>query len=169
MRYIIEQIGGRPLSVAIQRVIPSAFAAAVLCACGNSGSPLNAAMAGNWQGPIFIAGALDASSQEYQIMGELNFQGQIITTVNGNTLTVTEICPDETGNVTANGSGDEATWSGNYACPAVPVTDCAAVTITYSKETVTLNGSTLTVNATGTVTGCGTSGLITVAFSGTTT
>jgi hypothetical protein len=153
----------------MQRVVLSAFAAALLCACGNSGSPLNTAMAGSWQGPIAIGGALDASFQEGQIIGELNYQGQIITIVNGNALTVTEICPDKTETVTANGSGNEATWSGNYACPAVPVTNCAAVTITYSNATATLNGSTLTVNATGTLTGCGTSGAITLAFSGTTT
>jgi hypothetical protein len=56
--------------------------------------------------------------------------------------------------MTATGSGNTASWSGSHACNPVPVTNCTAVTITYSNATATLNGATLLVVATGTGSGC---------------
>jgi hypothetical protein len=86
------------------------------------------------------------------------------------------ICPggqghwsDPTGTITANGSGDSATWSGGYACPAVEVDPCSSVVFTYSNVTATLNGAHLTVIASGKVAGsgdlCSQSGTVNVTFS----
>jgi hypothetical protein len=70
--------------------------------------------------------------------------------------------------ITMTGSGNSATWSGNYACPAYAITsDCGAMgqeqVITYTSATATLDDSSLTVIASGTVAGC-LPGDITVTF-----
>jgi hypothetical protein len=173
-------------------------AACLACGCGSSSggggsqAPLNTGFAGTWTGTTVIDQAFrDAinPTRETTPSRETTEIGvpygdapqRMVVVVNGNSMTVADICPgdsgnwsDPTGTITANGSGDSATWSGSYACPGI--TDvgvgCSGG-FTYSNVTATLNGSQLTVIATGNVAlgatadgyQCSGSGTVTVIFS----
>ena len=168
-------------------------AACLACACGSSsagggGAPLNTGFAGTWTGTTDIERSYSEPTRGPPCNGSpcgdgnINAQ-QIVVVVNGNSMTVPGICPggaghwsDPTGTITANGSGDSATWSGSYACPGITVLGgggCSGVVITYSNVAATLNGAHLTVIATGNVAvggtadgeQCSASGTATVTFS----
>jgi hypothetical protein len=169
-------------------------AACLACACGSSsegggggGTGLNTAFAGTWTGTTVIdqafRDAINPSRETTEIGVPYGDPPQrMVVVVNGNSMTVADICPggsghwsDPTGTITANGSGDSATWSGSYACPGITLVGggCSGV-FTYSNVTATLNGSHLTVIATGNVAlggtagdgyQCSGSGTVTVTFS----
>lgn len=163
------------------RILLVVAAACLACACGSSngagggdggggGAPPNTGFAGTWTGTLLIE-ELFFRGDGGQATGGENIgpvAEQIVVVVNGNSMTVAGICPggsghwsDPTGTITTNGSGDSATWSGSYACPAVTVVGgggCSGVVFTYSKVTATLNGAHLTVIATGNVAVGGTDG-----------
>lgn len=129
-----------------------------LVACGPDG--IDSGMSGQWRG-----------TTTYSVNGlaPLATAGVLDIAVSGSTATLARICPAGDGFVTVSGNGPDASWAGVYACNPVNVfTDCASVTAIYNAASVALvSGSTLTVRATGTVTGCGTTRGFSAAFDGT--
>ncbi|MGO9830703.1 MAG: hypothetical protein ACLPJH_11230 [Myxococcaceae bacterium] len=102
-----------------------------------------------------------------------NYTGHIVVTVSGNSASVAGVCPYgsgrlTSGTLTAAGSGNSATWSGNLVCPAFgfPGGGCPSLVFTYQNVTGTLDGTTLTVVYTGTSAGCG-GGALSMTFVGT--
>lgn len=135
--------------------------AALLAACSNSpGEPLNTALAGTWSGPVTLTYNSGGDSASYT--------GHIVVAVSGNSASVADVCPYGSGTLTATGSGNSATWSGNLVCPtlAFPGGGCPSLVFTYQNATGTLNGTTLTVVFTGTSAGCG-NGALSLTFVGT--
>jgi len=178
--------------VLIRAVLLASSLPLLVAGCGSgSGAPLNTGLntgfAGTWTGTTVITLDYSEPTRGPPCNGSPCGEGakvdqQIVVVVNGNSMTVPGICPggaghwsDPTGTITANGSGDSATWSGSYACPAVTfyVGGCSSGVITYSNLTATLNGAHLTVIATGNVAvggtadgeQCSASGTATVTFS----
>ena len=175
--------------VLIRAVLLASSLPLLVAGCGSgSGAPLNTGLntgfAGTWTGTTVITLDYSEPTRGPPCNGSPCGEGakvdqQIVVVVNGNSMTVPGICPggaghwsDPTGTITANGSGDSATWSGSYACPAVTfyVGGCSSGVITYSNLTATLNGAHLTVILTGNVAGtdgdnCSGSGTVTVTFS----
>jgi hypothetical protein len=141
--------------------------------------------AGTWTGTRVIQEAFTGPPEEYVTttigVPYGDAPQRIVIVLTGNSMTVAGICPtgagnlsawaDPTGTITFNVSSDSATWSGSYACPAVPgwAESCPSVPITYSNGTAILNGAHLTVVLTGSVAGsgslCSETGTITVTFS----
>ncbi len=127
-------------------------------ACGGSNDPvLDPAFAGTWTGTTTIT---------FPGYAPFYSSGQLLIAVSGQDANVTEICPDGSGGVTATGTGENAAWSGTYACPAVALGTCASVAITYTSASAILSNTTLSVVAAGTASGCGTTSDVTVSFSG---
>lgn len=131
--------------------------ACLVAACGSDG--IDPGMSGQWRG-----------TTTYSVNGLASFAtaGVLDIAVSGSTATLARICPAGDGFVTVSGNGPDASWTGVYACDPVNVfTDCANVTAIYNAASVALvSGSTLTVRASGTTTGCGTTRGFTVAFDG---
>jgi hypothetical protein len=130
-----------------------------LCACGSSNSnTLNAAFGKTWTGTT----TLTVPGQNPS-----NSAGQLTVTVSGNNATVTNICPDGSGSVTATGSGDSASWSGSLNCTLQA--NCGTVTLTYKSATLSLSSDskTLTADASGTAAGCNLSTTFAAHFVGT--
>lgn len=95
------------------------------------------------------------------------YTGALVIAVSGNNATVANVCLDGSGSLEVSGAGDSVTWAGTLVCPAVPFTNCAAVTLTYSSATITLGSNdVLTVVATGHASGCGTTLGVTSTLSG---
>ncbi len=144
------------------RPLFTAFLLAALACGGGGGSSsgsLDPAFAGTWSGTVTlsVSGSPSTSSAS-----------QLVVAVSGQSATISEVCPEGNGSVTAQGSGDSATWNGNVSCLAIPITGvCASVIITYTSATATLSNGTLTVQATGKAAGCGASSPVQVSFSGT--
>jgi len=146
------------------RPLFTAFLLAALACGGGGGSSsgsLDPAFAGTWSGTVTLSvtGSPSTSSAS-----------QLVVAVSGQSATISEVCPDGkgTGSVTAQGSGDSATWNGNVSCLAIPITGvCASVIITYTSATAMLSNGTLNVLATGKAAGCGASSPVQVSFSGT--
>ena len=135
--------------------------AVTLSGCGSgSGSqaPLNSAFAGTWAGTFAFAGAINGSPS-----------GQLVITLNGNSMQVGYLCPDGTGTVTASGSGNSASWSGSLVCPpASGLSNCSAAVLTFSSVAPSLSGTTLNALAQGNLSGCPSgNGAFTVNFSAT--
>ena len=94
----------RPVRRAILGMVTS-----LLCACGSGpGAPLNSALAGTWTGPVTVNYFGNAAS----------YTGHIVVAVSGNAASVAGVCPYGSGTLTATGSGNSATWSGELVCPA---------------------------------------------------
>jgi len=133
------------------------FATVVACG-GSSGGNLNTAMNGTWAGPS----TLTITGQSPQ-----SFTGEVQVAVSGQNATFSAICLDGTGSVVAHGSGNSASWSGSYPCPAVQFTGCSSVVMTFQSASATLNGSTMNSQGTGSAVGCGISTGFTIAINGT--
>ena len=138
----------------MQRTRTLAFLA--LCACGSN--TLNGAFAKAWLGTSTVT-----------ILGQapVDFPSQLNITVSGDSATLTNICPDGSGSMTATGSGNSAAWSGSVAC-FVPGNSCT-VTLTYKSTALSLStdNRTITSDASGTADGCGLNTTFTVHFVGT--
>lgn len=139
--------------------------AALALACGDdddsvpAAPPLNPAFAKTWQGGAVLT---------FPGFTPLTYEAQLSISVSGNNATVSHVCFDGSASVVASGSGNTANWSGTLVCPPVPVGNCSAVTATYNSAIASLseNNTTLTVQASGTATGCGTSLTFTNTFIG---
>jgi hypothetical protein len=132
-------------------------AALGLASCGSD--KLNPAFAGNWIGAVTLT------------MGGDSFTVTAVLTLSlpsENTLTIDPVCLGSTGILTASGDGDTASWSGTFACPPVAFPSCDAVTVTLNSGTGTLSsdGKTLTVQASGTASGCSTASPFSERFVG---
>jgi hypothetical protein len=136
---------------------------AALSACGGGSEPLpdlNPALGGTWTGNTVVSIPGFPSS---------TYASQLELVVTGTTATISKVCPDGFGAVTATGSGNAAAWTGTLACPPVATAQCAAVTSTLKSANGTLSadGLTLTAVATGTAAGCGLTVGATLTFTGT--
>jgi len=135
---------------------PRTLALLALCACGSN--TLNGAFAKAWLGTSTVT-----------ILGQapVNFPSQLNITVSGDNATLTNICPDGSGSITATGSGNSAAWSGSVNC-FVPGNNCT-LTLTYKSTALSLSSDnrTITSDASGTANGCGLSTTFTVHFVGT--
>jgi hypothetical protein len=131
------------------------LAVLVLCACGSS--PLNSAFGKAWLGTSTVT-----------IPGQapVSFTSQLNITVSGDNATLTNLCPDGSGSLTATGSGNSAAWSGSVSC-FIPGNGCT-LTLTYKSTALSLSSDnrTLTSDASGTASGCGLNTTFTVHFVG---
>jgi hypothetical protein len=148
------------------KMTPWIVAAAVAIAgCGGGSTPepatdLNPAFGGTWNGNTLLSVPNYPSS---------SIPGQRVVSASGRTATITRVCPDGTGTVVAAGSGHSVDWKGSLACPPVPVGNlCAAVTATLTSASglLSADGTTLTVEAAGTASGCSLSSPVTLGFVG---
>src|SRR5204863_3415910 len=92
--------------------------------------------------------------------------GGVKVAVSGQNAAFTGVCLDQSGSVTAHGSGNSASWSGSLVCPAVQFT-CGPVVMTFQSASATLNGSTMNVQGAGNAAGCGLSKGFTISLAGT--
>ena len=132
--------------------------ATVLAACGGGILGLDPAFSGTWVGPVVIS----APGQQ-----SVNYTGGIVVAVAGSTATVAGLCLNGGGTVTFQGSGDSASWSGALAWSPFSTTSCASVAQVLTHLQATLNGTMLSGQGTGTLTGCGLSFAVTFTFTGT--
>jgi len=100
---------------------------ATLAACGSS---LDTRMNGAWQGNW--TQWLDDSAGTSSLR-------QLTLSVTGETVTVSGICPDGSGSITAEGNGDTASWSGNSSCPPATVESCASGVLSFTLASVGLS------------------------------
>jgi len=128
---------------------------ATVLACG--GGDLNTAMNGKWAGQA----TLTISGESPQTI-----PGGVQVAVSRQSATFTGVCLDNSGSVTAHGSGNSASWSGSLVCPAVQFT-CGPVVMTFQSASATLNGSTMNVQGAGNAAGCGLSKGFTISLAGT--
>jgi hypothetical protein len=114
-------------------------------------------LAGIWDGTFTFRGTVVGS-----------FSGEVTVAVDGRSVEVDDFCPVSGGTLTATGANNSAAWEGNLSCSAIPVKGCSSAAFTYSFAHATLNDSTLTMVAAGTVdtpAGCSySSGALSVAF-----
>ncbi len=103
-----------------------------------SGHPT--ALGGIWDGVFTFNGFVSGS-----------YSGEIAIAVDGDSAEVGDFCPEGGGTLSASGSGNSASWQGELRCPSIAVQGCRSAVLTYSLVTATLDGSTLTVAAAGTV------------------
>jgi len=136
-----------------------------LAACGGSdsggggGSSLNPAFGGTWTGvtTVTVTG-----------LSPFTFPSTLGIAVSGSTATINNVCPDGSGTIVGQGSGNTVSWSGTLTCPPVAVAGvCPAVTATYTSATATLNDNgTLTSAAAATASGCLLTSPATLTFTG---
>lgn len=136
----------------------------LLSACGGGGSPepvtdLDPAMGGTWIGTSTVT----ATGQSPQTA-----PGTLEVAVAGRNATITKVCPDGTGTMVATGSGHAAAWTGTLTCPPVAVSLCpnVVVTLTSANGSLSADGLTLTVVATGRASACGLTPGVTLGFMG---
>ena len=132
-----------------------------LAGCGSD--KLNTAFAGIWTGPATLT--MGATMGAYTATENVQLTA---TLPSETTLTISPVCPGNTGSLTATGSGDSASWTGTVTCPPFAVGPCASVTVTLNNGTGSLSsdGKTLTLRATGTASGCSTTASFSWDFSG---
>jgi hypothetical protein len=114
-------------------------------------------LAGIWEGTFNFRGNVTGS-----------FTGEISVSVEDGVVEVADFCPERGGTLTAEGSGESASWQGELACPPIPVKGCTSSVIRYNSASATLQGDTLVLVAAGNVetpAGCGeTSGAMSTTF-----
>ena len=128
-------------------------------ACGSD--KLDPAFAGLWTGSATMTmGTSSFTQNDVQVS---------IALPNETSLTISPVCPGNTGIITATGKGDSISWSGSVTCPAVALTSCSSVVVTLQSGTATLSsdGKTLTAAASGTATGCSQTNAFSWQFVGT--
>jgi hypothetical protein len=106
--------------------------------------------AGIWKGIFTFRGNVTGS-----------YAGEIAVALDGDSAQIDDFCPEGGGTLSATASRDIAAWHGKLPCPAISVKGCSAVVLTFNAATATLNDSTLTLVASGSVvtpTGCAYSG-----------
>lgn len=128
-----------------------------LAGCGSD--KLNPAFVGVWTGPVVLT------------MGTGTYTGTVrlsVTLPSETTATLSPVCLDSTGSITATGSGDSASWAGTMVCPPVGIGQCAAVTLTLTsgKASLSSDGKTLSGQAFGTASGCSTNTNFSWTFTG---
>jgi hypothetical protein len=150
------------------------FMLAVLIAvagCGGGGSnSLNPAMAGTWPGTTTVT---------LQGASPFIYSSLLTVSVSGSQGTVSGICYDGSGSMSASGSGDTLLWSGSSTCPPVKFFGCLAVTVTFQSANIHVSshpydaGHTLTAQGSADVSttgppgsGCGSSEAATFSFTG---
>ena len=118
---------------------------------------LNPEFLGTWAGTLSVAGASSATSNPSSHLSLVQVGGDIAQVA----------CPDDSGLLTLEGSGNLATWAGEYDC-GKPVANCSGMRAFYKDSTLELKGGTLTMRATYVLTGCsGAPTALTYEFSGT--
>ena len=133
-----------------------------LAGCGSdNASKLNASFAGQWNGPATANwGGTPVTDPAVQVT---------LMLASDTTVTIAPVCPENQGSLTGSGSGNNASWTGSYVCPAVAVGQCASVVVTLTGGQVTLSSDarSLTATASGTAAGCSQTGAFSWSFSGT--
>jgi hypothetical protein len=123
----------------------------------SKGRPMD--LAGIWDGTFTFRGAVTGS-----------FSGEVTVAVDGDSIDVDDFCPANGGTLSARVSSNSVAWQGKLACPAIPVKGCPSAVLTYNSAHVSVNETTLTLVAAGTVdapAGCDYSsggGALSVAF-----
>jgi len=113
-------------------------------------------LAGIWEGTFSFRGTVKGG-----------YSGEVTVAVDGDSAEVADFCPERGGTMTATGAGASAAWEGHLYCPAIRLKGCSSAALSYDFATATLQGSTLTVVATGmldTPAACGESGPVSVTF-----
>ncbi len=146
----------------MKRLIVALAAGIALWSCGGSGgsgSGLNPAFTGAWNGTTTVT---------LQGFAPYSYSAHVNIAVSGSTGNITQVCTDGSGSISFQGSGSSAQWTGTATCPPVAVPGiCSAVTLTYQSGSLTLNtANTLTAQGTGMASGCGTSRPATLTFVG---
>jgi hypothetical protein len=146
----------------MNRILLVLVVAATLNACGGSSDdgepPLNPALSGTWTGSTTVS---------FPGFAPFSYASYVVIAVSGQTATAAAVCPDGSGSIAIQGSGDTAEWHGAYSCAPVALGACSTVTLTYQSIVATLNGSgTLSAVGSGVASGCGTSSAVTLTFSG---
>lgn len=133
-----------------------AVALLFLAACG--GSALDAGFSGSWTGPTTVQMAAS---------GSIAYDSKLVIAASGKSATVSDVCPGGEGTLTAEGSGKTLSWKGSHRCSPVSLGNCAAMTLLLETANATLNSSSsLTVTATGRISGCGLDQAATISFLG---
>ncbi len=134
---------------------------------GGTLPPLSVGLDGTWGGrAIALFGPSGAPTGSYA------YDTALLVTVSGTTASLSGVCPDGTGAVTVTGSGTTGSFSAlfpsnNVQCPAIVIADCQTVVFAYRSVQATLTGpSSLTVTATGSASGCGTTVGVTTTLDG---
>lgn len=131
----------------------------LFAACGGSDGGRNpvdpSAFVGLWTGPasITVSGQSSSGSAYTHI------------TANGTELTIGDFCFDGTGPHATATKSTEFTMHA-ISCPPGPIGACSAVTFTVASGSGSLSGTTLTMNVTGTISGCGSTANYTFSFTG---
>jgi len=115
-------------------------------ACGSD--KLDPAFAGLWTGAATLTlGSSSATDDTVQVS---------ITLPSETSITISPVCPENTGTITATGKGESFSWTGTTTCPAAAIGSCASMVVTLQSGTATLSSDlkTLSASASGTATGC---------------
>jgi len=142
--------------VTMARMLAS-MALALACACGStSGSDAGTGPTGD-DAPLFVGtwtGSLsltDATSGSVIQSGQTSFP---IVELASNSISLQDACPDGTDLTATVTSATQFVLSAAFACPAVSVSSCSSLVVTFETLTGTLASSSLSMTGSITEVGC---------------
>jgi hypothetical protein len=91
----------------------------------------------------------------------------VITDSGGDIVHLSAVCPDGTSGCNATVTSPTAFTLAPCSCPATPVSGCSSAVLSFLSGSGSVSSNTITINANGTLAGCGASSAVTLAFSGT--
>ncbi len=136
----------------------ASVALALVCACGStSGSDAGTGPSGDdappfvgtWTGVLSLT---DATSGSVIQSGQTSFP---IAELAANSIGLQDACPDESAITASVTSATQFVISTAFACPAVSVTGCTSVVVTFETLTGTLTNSSLSMTGSISEVGCG--------------
>lgn len=127
----------------------------LLAACGG---PLDSGFSGSWLGTTTVT----SSGQT-----PFTYSSRLLVATSGSTATAANICPDGSGFITAEGSGNSAEWSGTNVCRPFASSTCSSITVTFKQASMELHeDASLYASGSGTLSGCGNNMPFTMTFNG---
>jgi hypothetical protein len=126
-----------------------------------------------------VGATTDGSIDESQIVGTWTgttvINGQTTSTNASTAISSTgtgqvflgAVCPDNSSGPVADVTSTTAFTVVAFSCPAAAVSGCASAVLAIVAGSGNIAGGVLTLNASGTLTGCGSSVGVTIAFTGT--
>lgn len=124
-----------------------------LTGCGGG---VDEGFTGQWTGNTTVTGST----------GAFTYAATINLVADGDTLRVSQICPDGTGRIQVPGEGSTLKWSGEFNCP-VALASCPSARVAYTSASISLGKGAVVVSGSGTLSGCGSFVPITSIFTGT--
>jgi hypothetical protein len=137
-------------------IIPLLFAFAGCASATTDGSIDESQIVGTWTGTTVINGQTTSTNAS-----------AIISSTGTGQVFLGAVCPDNSSGPVADVTSTTAFTIVAFSCPAVAVGGCASAVLAIAAGSGSIASGVLTLNASGTLTGCGSSAAVTIGFTGT--